>query len=513
MNNTHKEVLFTLANDSSYDTINDAIKFEGLMKKKELHPYFDVNFISDFVAAKKRGGTDFAFSWSPRNAPGEWMSQNIQTPSLVIPRPISPDKIGTKLSEGKFSHVVVATYLSGYSMFRDISGYIRRHHPDVKIVAASVGALLPQSQQLADYIVRGDLVSDLRAVLGEEKENPLKIVTVRSDTETVYKGQHKTASYGLLISSLGCMYGCDFCPSTAQFGTSYSAPFAAEQIREAIIQSHDQIAPDDNEFTISVAEPQGLGNVRLWKEVLRVSRDLPFVCNLVSTTSSKVIQRYTTDELVGGNLRLATVNIGVESLLNGYEKNRGVDLKSLFGKLQNDGINVVATFIVGLDWHDQKNVREEVRLVKALEASSNIIANLRMQPNTPLYNLYKSKGRLLDVPPELLTFTGYQPFLHPQFKSGFNDMLPLLDEIKANLYNGETTLARSSEVFLNRSSLHEERERTQMSQAVKDFEQSLDPTAYPDGGVSAVRKYAADLYFNRGFRQIDLFHPFILSTN
>jgi hypothetical protein len=46
-----------------------------------------------------------------------------------------------------------------------------------------------------------------------------------------------------------------------------------------------------------------------------------------------------------------------------------------------------------------------------------------------------------------------------------------------------------------------------------DFSKSLDPKAYK-GGVSAVEdKFAAELYFHLAFRQVDLFHPFILSTN
>ncbi|MBU0999989.1 hypothetical protein KKE78_01150 [Patescibacteria group bacterium] len=507
------EVLFTIAKDPSYDTVNDADRLEGLMKKRELEPYYDNNFVEDFVAAKRRTGVDFSFNWSARNAPGEWMSQNIRTPSSVIDEPISLGEIEAQLSSSRFSHVVIATYLSGYSTFREISRYVHRAHPDVKVVAASVGALIPESQELADYLVKGDLVGDLRDILGERREDALKPVTMRSDSETIYKGQHKKASYGILASSLGCMYGCDFCPSTAQFGTSYSAPFSAEQIRGAIIQSHDQIAPDDKEFTISIAEPQGLGNIKLWKSIFEVCRNLPFVCNLISTTSSKVIQGYTLDELTGGNLRLATVNIGVESQLKVYRKNQGAELKRVYDWLQNAGINVASTLILGLDWHDQENVWEEVRLLKALESSINIVASLEMQPNTPLYNQYKRQGRLLDVPPELLSFYGYQAFLHPNFRQGFNDMLPLLDDIKGELYGGDVTLGRNLDVFLNRKAPHEERVRVQISQAVQDFGRNLDPSAYHDGGTSAIRAHATDLYFKYGFRQVDLFYPFILSTN
>lgn len=509
-----KEILFTVAQDNSYNTTSVPTKLEGL-HKMGFGEYYDGRFLEEYIARVGREGKreEFSFSWYPQNAPGEWMSQNIRTPNQVIPEPITLDRVKEKLGQGTFSHLVISIYLSGYSTFRDISRYVRSNHPDVKIIASSVGALLPESQRLADYLLKGDLVGDLRELLQERRRDPLKVVTVRSDTETVYKGQQKRSSYALLISSLGCWYGCDFCPSTAQFGTNYSAPFSAEQIRAAIIQAHGQIAPDSDEFTISVAEPQGLGNIKLWKRVFDLCRDLPFACNLVSTTSSKVIDSYTADELTQGSLRLGTVNIGVESLLRGYKKNQGVELKKVFTRLQNAGINVVSTFIIGLDWHDPRSIREEVRLLKALESSGYIVANLKMKPGTPLYNKYQAEGRLLDVPPELLSFYGYQAFLHPQFRPGFNDMLPLLGEIEVELSSGDTTLARNLDVFLNRRSIHGQRTREEIATQIEVFRQNLDLSAYSDGGASAVQAYAADLYFRHGFRQIDLFHPFILSTN
>jgi len=186
------------------------------------------------------------------------------------------------------------------------------------------------------------------------------------------------------------------------------------------------------------------------------------------------------------------VNIGVESLVRGYKKNCNVDLERLNMSLQNAGINVVSTFIVGLDWHTKENVREEVRLLKNLNSTGYIVANLEMQPGTPVYERYRKVGRLLDVPPELLNFYGYNAFTHPHFMPGFNDMLPLLDGINAEIGGGERSLTRNMEVFLNRK--HASRSQKSAIRSLKEND-------------------AVKFYFSEVIRQIDLFHPFILSTN
>lgn len=507
-----KEILFTIARDPAYDSRNVVDKLEGL-RQKGFEKYYDGKFVDDFIGRQKNKPNVFSFNWGPYNAPGQWMSENIAVPSKVVTEPITLGRTKEELEGGKYDHIVISTYLSGYSTFREIAGYVRAKHPEVKIIVAAVGALISESSQLADFTVKGDQVSDLRAIIGQPKTDPLKAVSVQSDTKTEFKGVRKKASYALLISSLGCMYGCDFCPSTAQFGKDYQAPFSAVQIRNAIISAHDAIAPENKIFTVSLAEPQGMGNIKLWKEVFRLCRDLPFQCEIVSTTSSKVIQKYSLDELTSGALRLSTVNIGVESLLKGYEKNQGVDLKSTIDRLQQVGINVVCTYIVGLDWQTKDNIKQEVKLLKDLGSSGYIVSNLEMQPGTPLYNAFKKNGRLLDVPPELLSFYGYQAYSHPNFVSGFNDMLPLIGEVEDELSNGQEMLSANLRVFLQKKNQAELKQRSIIEKMLKDFSESIDPDSYVDKISVVEDKFAAELYFHLAFRNVDLFHPYILSTN
>lgn len=117
------------------------------------------------------------------------------------------------------------------------------------------------------------------------------------------------------------------------------------------------------------------------------------------------------------------------------------------------------------------------------------------------------------MPPELLSFYGYQAYSHPNFVSGFNDMLPLIGEVEDELSNGQETLNANLRVFLQRKNQTELKQRSIIEKMLKDFSESINPKSYV-GDISVVEdKFAAELYFHLAFRNVDLFHPYILSTN
>ncbi|MFZ2024903.1 MAG: radical SAM protein [Microgenomates group bacterium] len=509
-----KEVLFTLAQDLNNNSTGLEQKLTGLYNKNILQPQ-DAAFLNSYIGKLHTQNTDtsFSFSWEYDNLPGTWMSENITTPSKILSKPLSIEQIDEELATGKYDHVVMASYLSGFSDFRKAARHIRQNYPNITTIGASVGALVQESQIFVDHTIKGNQVDALRQIIGETTNDPLKPIFAKARSQTLFNGIKKETDYAILLSSYGCMYGCDFCPSTAQFGTEYKAPFTPQQIKDEIIKAHDTIAPNSPYFMVSLGEPQGLGNVAQWKEVFRLCQDLPFQCDLVTTTSSKVISKYTIDELTHGALRVTTVNIGVESLLNGYKKNDGTDLQKLNAHLQEHGINVVSTFIVGLDWHTQDNVRKEIQLLKGLESSGYIVANLEMQPGTPLYKQYKAEGKLIDVPPELLAFYGYQAFKHPHFASGFTDMLPLLEDINSELSDGTTIFNANATIFLKRKNSFDAPIQKDIIRQINEYKKSLHAMHPLEAIDVRVDKFAAELYYHLAFHQMDLFHPFLLSTN
>ena len=83
----NKEVLFTIAQDNSYNTVDWTTRLEGL-RNKGLRQYYDEAFLDQYIERVRSESSPFSFNWYPHNAPGQWMSQNIDHTSRVITEPI-----------------------------------------------------------------------------------------------------------------------------------------------------------------------------------------------------------------------------------------------------------------------------------------------------------------------------------------------------------------------------------------------------------------------------------------
>jgi len=468
---TSNNVLYVIAQNPLYNQSDKIPYIKSLLARDDIRPFLDVDFIEDYIAKKSEDKTPrLLFNWYPKNAPCRYLKEHLDTPGVLIEEPISLDRLTQTLASEKFTHVCIAGYLNGQKVFEEAVAFIRTNYPEIKIIALANAALLADTKGKVDYCLTGDTVTQMKNILGESLPAKFKPVIVKATTNSTFGGITKSTVYGLLITGFGCRYACDFCPSTAQWGNKESYVCTVDEIYETILHSRETLGLGDKpEITLSLAEPQGMGNL-IWKEVFEKCKDLPFKCNLVTTTSSKVIAQYDIDTLTKGNLRLSTVNIGVETLLNGgYPKNWGVDLKAAIKRLQDSGIKVVLTYIIGFPHQNYENVIEEIHRIKELGASSHIVANLELQPGTPLFNQYQKDGLTLGVPSELYAVPGHQAYKHPVFQPGFKDLTTLLDKANEILDGTVTQLGVSLEDQI--------------------------------------------LEFKENFTQIDLFHPYILTTN
>ncbi|GEM_PF-1458138 len=512
-------IAYAIAQSSQYNTTDQASKLEYLNGvgqeyiAKGNEPFYDIGFLETHIAQlrSEQRGMNFSFTWLPENPHGAFLDVNTQRESVVMPKPITIEDIEELIrSEPDIRTIVIAVYSNGYSCFRDVANHLRTEHPNITLVAGAVGTEFEETKNLAKYQIRGNQLDDMRRLLGEPVRARWKIPVVPSHTSVTYDGIEKMKTIGLITTSYGCPYDCDFCPSVAQYKGRYITPYTAEEIVASIHKAHELVAPDSDVMSISLADPQGLGDVRVWKEVFRICRDMGFSVELATTTSSKILRQYTIDELVGGDLSVSCVNIGVESMLNPYSKNRGVDLKEEIKRYTQGGIKIAVTFIIGHDWHTADNVWEDVQMVRGLDASGFIVSNMMMEPGTPLFQRMKSEGRLLDVPPEFYATYGFQAFTHPYFQSGFNDMTPVLSQIEEMLTQGTAVFSRDINIFLNRKNpgLNQSQGRLIKELQAAEDEMRANRNSYTDI-ESAITKRRAKIFYDLVVRNIDFFHPYI----
>ena len=144
---------------------------------------------------------------------------------------------------------------------------------------------------------------------------------------------------------------------------------------------------------------------------LSTRKKKPFTFSCFS--SAKAISMYTPEELV--RLGITTIWIGVESKHAHFDKLKGNDIHKLFSSLQNVGINILGSFIVGLLQHDEKILKEDFEDFISLRPTLSQFLISTPSRGTPLYAQLEKEGRLFNDAPNKNADGFNLIFDHPNF--------------------------------------------------------------------------------------------------
>ena len=252
---------------------------------------------------------------------------------------------------------------------------------------------------LVNYVCRGEGISFLRKLLGETEDRP---VTQDLPLGTVVPFRCKFFSrYSLaIISALGCTNSCEFCSTSSFFGHRRIQLATPRELLE-IIRSYIERY---NISSARILDDNLLENKKYVKELAYLMRNDP-LCQerkfKYSTFANlSTIVKYEPEELV--EYGVSGLLIGVESKFvsklypNIKKKLENIDIKEVFQNLQDHGIFVEGSMILGWDFHDKQNIVEDIEFYVSLRATLDQIVCLIAVPETKLWEMFKREGRLSD---------------------------------------------------------------------------------------------------------------------
>jgi len=384
------------------------------------HPFNNTPTWPDRMSATYKGGT---------NTAGEFLAANLSTPSTVISKPIDPGLIRNELTKAvnegfPYSHVGFSVYVDGYSRFIASALAVKKFDPNIITIAGNVGSLFEQTKDYVDHVHIGDGVPFLRELLGEDTNEPYRLKLIPARIATHIAGMDFSSRMYQVVTKIGCQHHCEFCVTNILFqGKCSGELFTPEQVHDALVQKRSK---EKKDFITFFCDPTAVMSKKWWYRLFDLFReesgDFPVI--FLSTASS--LQHFDFDHMRNSAMRIELVNLGVESFSTIFGKNLNVDLKQTIARLHEYGIAVDATFIVGFDHHTHDNVWQEIKQLVDLDAEINDVMNLRPLPQTPIWNQLKTENRLISLPIEFYYMLYFQSFIHPHFKPGFVDMLPLL---------------------------------------------------------------------------------------
>ncbi len=321
---------------------------------------------------------------------------NLEAPCTLLDFP-SQERFIEELQTRKYDVIGISSIIPNLFKVRRMCRLVRKYQPDATIVVGGHVANVPDLKRWVDvdHIVKGDGVRWMRAFLGEDQNQPILHPKIISDVLPRIMGvplhRHPGIDDAVLIPSVGCPMGCNFCSTSAMFGgkgkhlefyKTGEELFAIMCALESELRVKEFFVMDEN-FLL---------NKKRALQLLDLMEKHGKPWSLKVFSSIKVLQQYTLEQLVA--LGVVWVWMGLEGKDSRYDKLAGTDSMALVRLLQSHGIRVLGSSIIGLEEHTAENMDDVIDQAVAHNTDMHQFMLYTPIPGTPLFAELEAKGAL-----------------------------------------------------------------------------------------------------------------------
>jgi hypothetical protein len=336
----------------------------------------------------------------------------------------SRDRFIAELRDGHYDIVGISAIQPNLPKVQEMCRLIRIHSPGSTIVVGGhIANLAGITERIdADHVVRGEGVRWFRLFLGEDAQRPLRHPVLWGGYKHRAMGvdlpfnSHNTSA--TVLPSVGCPIGCSFCATSAMFGGKGKfVPLfpTAKELFAIMCQIEEKLKVCaffmlDENFLLQ--RPRAM-------ELLELMRKHEKSWALYVFSSANALRMYTMEELVG--LGVSWVWMGLEGRGSQYGKLHGIDTVELVARLQDHGIRVLGSSIIGLEEHTPENI--DAAIAYAISHRTDFHQFMLYTPveGTPLHAKHQAEGSMLGPDEIAIEDTHGQcrfNFRHPHIRDG-----------------------------------------------------------------------------------------------
>lgn len=380
------------------------------------------------------------------------IQSNIDAPCTLLDFP-SRDRFIDEIRNNSYDIIGISAIIPNTGKVREMCRLIREFQPGATIV---VGGHIANKDNIgeiidADHICKGDGIRWFRRFLGQDEDAPIRHPMVYSGFGTRIVGISLPSRPGntaaMLIPSVGCPMGCNFCSTSALFGgkgkhinfyETGDALFAVMCQLEKKLKVRSFFTMDEN---FLLHRKRALRLLELMEQHRKSWALFVF-------SSARVLQSYTMEQLVG--LGISWVWMGLEGKESKYSKLKGVDTRDLVRSLQAHGIRVLGSSIIGLENHTPETIDRVINYAVSHDTDFHQFMLYTPIPGTPLYEEHRQNGTLLSEETFPLADTHGQyrfNYRHPHITGGREEQY-LLDAFRRDFEVNGPSLARLIGTFL-----------------------------------------------------------------
>jgi radical SAM superfamily enzyme YgiQ (UPF0313 family) len=339
------------------------------------------------------------------------MAENIEYPTVVLDFP-TMNRFIKEIKKG-YDYVGISFITPNFAKTKKMAELIRKHSPRTKIILGGHGTQIPKIETFidCDYVAHGEGVRWLRKFFNEKVDAPIKHPLIPSAENRRFMGIPLLSKAGVLMPGVGCPNRCRFCCTTHNFEFEH-IPFykTGKELFHICVKMEKKFGCDE----FFVMDENFLKNKKRAMELLDLMKENNKLYHFGIFSSAEAIMDFGIANVF--ELGVGFLWLGVESHLENYQKNKGIDMPGLFRDLKNHGVSILASSILFQEHHTKENIWKEVEYMKVLRPDFAQFMQLGPLPQTALYKEYKEKGKLCtDVPYEEWHGQHRLWFKHPNF--------------------------------------------------------------------------------------------------
>jgi radical SAM superfamily enzyme YgiQ (UPF0313 family) len=323
---------------------------------------------------------------------------NINAPCTVLDYP-NLERFIQELRDKQYDIIGISAIPANLKKVKVMCSLIRKYQSAAKIIVgghiANIDNLVNQID--ADYVVQGEGIRWFRKFLGEDLDQPISHPIVLSSINPRCMGINLSSSSrdtaAVLIPSVGCPVGCNFCSTSAMFGGKGKF-INFYKTGDELFDIMCQLEKEMGVWSFFVMDENFLFYRKRALRLLELmqAHKKPWALDIFS--SADVLKSYTMEQLVG--LGISWIWIGLEGEDSRYGKLKDIDTKSLVRELQSNGIRVLGSTIIGLENQTPESIDDMIAWAVDHNTDFHQFMLYFAPPGTPFYSELKEAGTLLD---------------------------------------------------------------------------------------------------------------------
>ena len=419
------------------------------------------------------------------------IQNNLEAPCTLLDFP-TLEGFTAQITENRYDVIGISAIVPNIGKVREMCRLIRQHQSGAVIV---IGGHIANKEGLseridADHIVRGEGIRWFQRYLGQDDQGPIRhplaISGFGARTMGIDLGSRPGDTAAILIPSVGCPMGCNFCSTSALFGGkgNFINFYETGDDLFAVMCEIEKKLKVRSFFTL---DENFLLHKKRALRLLELMEAHAKSWAIYVFSSARVLQSYTIDQLV--RLGIGWVWMGLEGEESAYDKLRGVDTRALVKLLQDHGIRVLGSSIIGLENHRPDNMDAMIDYAVSHDTVFHQFMLYTPIPGTPLYEEHRRDGSLLSESefPAADAHGQYRfNYRHPHIHDGREEQY-LLDAFRRDFAINGPSLLRMIRVLLNGWRMYRDDPRPHVRKRVAW--ESLPLKSMYAGAVWAMRKW------------------------